>query len=300
MEFFQYIKNKIIPGRILNLVHFILEPPKYKELRQAVLDLYSSKKEIINEPEIQEGLNYLKRNKFTAYPYRWALKYDNLFPEVLWDPENQSFYTLFYGKKMYFPKRYSKKEIIWITRSILKEQDSCSPHLYLTPGFQPDQNSIVVDAGVAEGNFALSVIEKAKCLFLIECDHDWMESLRLTFAPWKNKVHFIEKYLSDSESETTISIDALIKPENDESYFIKMDIEGYEKKALRGMKNLIATNSGIKLDVCTYHHHNDFSDIQTILKEYDFDFEASKSRILYYHPGEIPEFRKALIRAWRK
>jgi len=97
------------------------------------------------------------------------------------------------GNECIFQNVLPKTQVIWIFRSINKEQDNQSPHLYLTAEFQVDINSIVVDAGVAEGNFALSVVEKAKILYLIECDTEWMEALRLTFAPWKEKVVFCWK-----------------------------------------------------------------------------------------------------------
>jgi len=156
---------------------------------------------------------------------------------------------------------------------------------------------VVIDAGVAEGNFALSVVDKAKRLYLIECEAEWVEALKLTFAPWKEKVIFVEKYMSDSEGDLMVSIDSLLKPFANEKYFIKMDIEGYEQKALAGMKNLVASGNAIKMAVCTYHQPYALQEISTILGDYGFECQVSKGFVLFFQPGEVPSFRKVLIRA---
>jgi hypothetical protein len=289
--------QKIAPASLQLYIRFLLEPKMLKERRKAVLKHYISLEISTSVPEIKEGLKYLRHNKFSAYPYYWTLKYDKWMPDVLWDESNHCFYIFYDGKKMFFPKRYSQKEVVWIVRSIYKEQDEKSPHLYLTPGFKIDEDSVVIDAGVAEGNFALSVVEKAKKLYLVECDPDWVEALRLTFAPWKEKVIIVQKLMSHSEGENTVSIDSLIGPIENANYFIKIDIEGYEQSALAGMKSLVASGKQIKMDICTYHKVNDINDFQLILKEYGFKLEVSDSYILFGWPGDVPEFRKVLIRA---
>ncbi len=293
----QRIWQRITPAYIVFFVRFLMQPKSYKLRRKATLEYYNGQKRSNLAPEVLEGLNFLKCHKYSAFPYKWTLKYDNLKPEVFFDEESKSFYNLFEGKKMYFPKQFSRSQVIWAVRSILKEQDNKSPHRYLTNDFQIEPDSIIVDAGVAEGNFALTVVENAKRLFLIECDQNWMNALKLTFAPWKDKVVFIEKYLSDKFGETTTSIDTIVIPEKGEKYFIKMDIEGYEKQALLGMKSLVESGNHLKLDVCTYHHPNDQVEIAEIVKSYGFKWHVSKGFVLYSQPDEVPTFRKVLIRA---
>lgn len=200
MSIWQRTWRKVMPRRVLSLVSFIFEPKRLKERRLAVLNHFKTADPELLEPEIREGLNYLKSNKYASFPFNWTKKYDNYFPKVYRDEEHQRLYVFFEGKRMYFPKRITEKEVIWAMRLIYREQDSESPHLYLTADFQVEPDSIVVDAGVAEGNFALSVVEKAKKLILIECDEEWMEALKLTFAPWKEKVIFVEKFVSDIDS----------------------------------------------------------------------------------------------------
>jgi hypothetical protein len=288
------------PNFLLTFVRFLMEPESLKKQRKAVLEHFSKLDKKSLPPEIREGLAFLKYHKYTPFPYKWTQKYDNLLPEVFFDEANQAFYAMFEGKKMYFPKRYSRTKVIWAMRSILKEQDAVSPHLYLTSNFQVEPGSIIIDAGVAEGNFALSVVEKAKQLILIECENEWMEALKLTFEPWKEKVVFVEKYMSDKPGDTTVSIDSLVNPERGNNYFIKMDIEGYEKLALSGMTKLLASGNPIKMNVCTYHHPNDFIDIKAILESFGFSCQVSEGYVLFFQPGEEPSFRKVLIRAGKK
>lgn len=289
--------QKVAPQKLLLFIRFLLEPAHYKVKRKRVLEFYSHQK-LKNEPkEIVEGVKFLKFHKYTPLPYKWTLRYENYLPEVFHDPANNRFYTLLFGKRLYFPKTFTKTMVIWGTRSILKEQDLHSPHLYLTETFNVDEGSIVVDGGVAEGNFALSVVEKAKHLYLIECDPEWIETLKLTFAPWKNKVTFVSKFLSGTNSENSVTIDSLITPKENEKYFIKLDIEGYEKEALKGMDNLIATAANIKMDICTYHYKDDLPEIERIMKEKGFQYEVSNGYLLYFQEGDEPAFRKALLRA---
>jgi hypothetical protein len=292
--------QKIAPNFLLVLVRFILEPKSYKKRRKKVLAHFRNVNHSTLPSEIREGLNYLRWHKYSPFPYKWTKKYDNLLPEVYFDEDHKCLYALYEGKKMYFPERFTRDYVIWAVRTILKEQDNQSPHLYLNDDFQVDPGSIVIDAGVAEGNFALSVVEKAKRLYLIECEKEWIEALKLTFAPWKEKVVFVEKYMSDTQSDTTISIDTLLSPETGKSYFIKLDIEGYEQKALSGMKNLVAGGNHLKMIVCTYHHPNDLNEIDAILKSYGFASKVSDSYVLYFQEGEEPSFRKALLRAEKK
>jgi hypothetical protein len=76
-----------------------------------------------------------------------------------------------------------------------------------------------------------------------------------------------------------------------------MDIEGFEQKALNGMKKLAATGCSVKMNICTYHHPNDLTKIKTILNDYSFKYQVSDGYVLYFQTGEEPSFRKVLIRA---
>lgn len=288
--------HKIFPTWLVLFVRFILEPKGYKLRRKAVLKLYE-KSDLLKDPVIREGIRFLKSHKFTTFPFKWALKYDNLLPEVYFDETHGMFYVEYCGHKLYYPKGYSRMRAIWATRSILKEQDPQSSHLYLTSDFYVEPDSIVVDAGVAEGNFALSIIDKVKRLYLIECDPTWVETLKVTFAPWKEKVVFVEKYLSDMDDNQFVTIDYLVKAIEGEKYFVKMDVEGFEKQSLAGMKQLLTVATNIKLDICTYHFEDDLVQIGSIMDNYGCKYHVSDGYVLFSQQNETPTFRKTLIRA---
>jgi hypothetical protein len=289
--------QRLAPGFILSFVRFILEPTDYRDRRKAVLDFYKNIPGKELAPEIREGLKYLRWNKYTPFPYYWAKKYENILPDVLIDEGNKHLFVMYEGKRMYFPSGFSKSAVTWSVRAARREQDPLSPHLYLTGDFQPDPDSVIIDAGVAEGNFALSVVERAKRLYLIECDPGWMEALRLTFEPWKGKVVLVEKFMSDSPGETTTSIDHLLEDGEQGPVFIKLDIEGFEQKAIHGMDKLLKSGRPVKMDVCTYHHPGDFTEIKALLEDRGFTCSPTEGSVLFFHKGEEPSFRKVLIRA---
>ncbi len=155
---------------------------------------------------------------------------------------------------------------------------------------------VVIDAGVAEGNFALSVIDKVSKIYLVECDNDWNEALRYTFAPYKDKVVFVNKFLSDKVDDTDISIDSLL--EGNKVDAIKMDIEGAEISALIGAEKTILSNPNIKIAACSYHKHNDEILIRALMEHFGLKTTSSKGYMLFIYDDDFyknPEFRRGLV-----
>lgn len=56
----------------------------------------------------------------------------------------------------------NEKEVAAYYKSVLMEQDEDSPHKYLTKDFNVENSDVVVDVGVAEGNFSLDIIDRVK------------------------------------------------------------------------------------------------------------------------------------------
>lgn len=298
MKFLKKILLLVFPDRIILQVRLILAPKDKRVKRKSVLKNYKNADS--TKPEIQEALKYLRNRPFSSFPYFWSLKYENFTPEIFTDQQSGFCFINFKGKKLYFPKKFSHQQIIWTTRSILREQDPLSAHLYLTSDFNINENSILIDAGVAEGSFPLENIEKVKQLYLIECDPMWVEALKHTFRPWKDKVVIFEKFLSDKSENNNIAIDSFIYPTSFDNYFIKLDIEGYELKALAGMENLLRRTNNIKLNICTYHRPTDAQNIASMLETFNFTYHFSNGFILFSFNNEIPTFRKGLLRAEKK
>lgn len=295
MATFKYIWQKNAPLCLQNRIKIYTDSPANKRKRKSYLDFLKQKSGLTDEEK--QASQYFKNHPFTPFPFGWAGKYDRLTPEVYFDDFHSCFYVFFENKKLYFPKNYSKKQVVWTIRSIYREQDSHSAHRYLTDNFQPHDNSIMIDGGVAEGSLSLSLIEKVKKLYLIECEKNWIEALQLTFEPWKEKVEIVGKYLSDKTDEHNITIDSILEADENEKYFIKLDVEGYEKLTLKGMNRFFAKVRDLKMCVCTYHYENDAAELEKILKNRGMSCEFSESSLLFSMHSEIPSFRKALIRA---
>ena len=205
------------------------------------------------------------------------------------------------GKKIYYSRSYTSKiEVVESYRLILQEQDEKSPHCYVSGGqFDVDDGSIVVDAGVAEGNFSVDNINKCRKLILVECDKRWNEALRITFHREiaDGKVTIINKKLGAVSNNDTITLDELYDLFGSID-FVKMDIEGAEQDAIRGGRKLIKESKNLKMAVCTYHTPNVFQETKHLLID-DFLLHVTYGYMVLnpMFGWKPPYFRRGMIRA---
>lgn len=270
-----------------------------KQLPIAIQNYYAGLPETPSE-EIQTVLNYLKSNPIAVFPYQFQNEYIADDIEVFVDQKNGLPYVLHDGKKLYFKKRWGKKKIQNLYNLLSKEQDVRSPHRYLTEQFKFEDGEIFIDAGVAEGNFALSVVEKASRLILFEADKEWIEPLNATFEPWKDKVEIVHKFVSDITDPTNTTIDDFISPCKT-SMFLKIDVEGAESRLLSGCKRIIAEQKPLKVAICTYHKQNDEKEFSTLLAQNDLQSTHSDGFMLFFYDKKMkaPYLRRGLLRAVR-
>ena len=259
-----------------------------------------SRYENTSNEEIKDILRYLKNHPLQVFNYEFTSKYKNKKYDILYDEQAKLFYTFFENKRMYFARSFDSEEKARdYYRQIMLEQDIESPHRYLYEDFQVNENAVVVDAGVAEGNFALSVIEKVKKIYLFESDPEWIEALKYTFEPYSDKVVIVNKYLSNYVDASTVSIDAFVSEEQID--FMKLDIEGEEYYALEGAKNIISSSTQMQCVVCTYHKEFDYMALSQLLREFGFQTETSKGFMWFPSDRnsiyELPTLRRGLLRA---
>ncbi|MDR1323279.1 MAG: FkbM family methyltransferase [Candidatus Margulisbacteria bacterium] len=229
------------------------------------------------------------------FPYSFTKKYKPNNILVFYDDNCGLNYVLYENKRMYFPRDWDKCSIQSYYSFLLAEQDASSPHLYLTDNFQVQPCDVVVDVGTAEGNFALSVVEKAKKLYLFETEKQWLKPLKETFAPWRDKVVIVNKYVSDQTKNNCVKLDDFFKA--GKINFLKADIEGAELQMLDGAEHLLAAAKNLKIVLCTYHKQRDAELFKKILTASGFQTEFSKGYMIVPLEFAPPYLRRGLIRA---
>jgi hypothetical protein len=298
------VLKKTMPG-------FVAQWKRYKESKEKQ-KLNNLKGDIINyleslpsedmTGEYQEVIDYLKQHPLSVFPYAYAEKYNSGDVVVYLDAEKKMRYILQGGKRLYFKKGWDEKQVQICYNWLLMEQDSLSPHRYETAGFHVSEGDVVVDAGVAEGNFALSVIEKVKKIYLFETDETWIAALEATFAPWKEKVVIVNKYVSDNNNGNCVTLDAFFG--NEKVDFIKADIEGAELQLIAGASAMLSGQTPMKVILCAYHRHDDAEVLNQMLAEKGFRTEFSRGYMFFYYEMydklKPPYLRRGLVRGVKK
>lgn len=235
--------------------------------------------------EIQQILQYVSEYGLGVFNYSFTKTYQNMEIVPLFDEEQSMYYVIYRGKKMYLSKNFdTEKKVIDYCRWLALEQDKDSPHKYFDADFKLNQEAVVLDAGVAEGNFALDIIDTVSKIYLVETDHNWIEALKKTFEPYKEKVVLIHKFLTDYSDEEHITIDEILGENHID--FVKMDIEGSEESALRGAKKTLERNEEMMLDICAYHTEDAEKKIVELLKKSNFQTSHSKGYMVF----DLPEY----------
>jgi hypothetical protein len=267
---------------------------KNRRMKQDFLTYAAQLKELDNPARAL--IPYIQKNGITTFPYSDM----NLqFPiEVKTDKKLKLDYAIFEGKKLYFKAQTTKKANKAYLIGLMNEQLPHSPHRYLARDFNVDENTILADVGCAEGNFSLSVVERVKKIYLFESDPDWIPSLEATFAPWKEKVHIINAFVSDQSNPCHISIDEFFK---DKAWpnFLKLDVEGYESAVLAGASQLLA-QAHLQVAMCTYHQLGDDYTFEQYFKARNFKTSFSDRWMFFLgdvHGFKAPFLRKGVLRS---
>jgi Methyltransferase FkbM domain len=269
-------------------------------LRNKILNYFTSLPENEVNDEQKEVLKYLENNKIRIFPYPFHNNYSPEKIEVMYDRENDMRYVLQEGKRLYFKKRWNEKRIRRSYCDLMREQDPDSPHRYLTDSFTIGKDDVLADIGAAEGNFSLAVIENIRKVYLFEYDPEWIEALRATFAPWSEKVEIINRYVSDHNDASHIRFDTFFENKKDVT-FLKIDVDGAESVVLNSCNDVFNAHESFKIALCTYHKNNDEKDFTLLLNDYRFRIGPSKGYMINYYDKKMkaPYLRRGLIRAVR-
>ena len=228
------------------------------------------------------------------YPYIKTLPSESI--QVFFDNNKGLFFVIHEGKRLYFKKELNTEDKVRNTYyCVYIEQHKESPHCYLNEQFNI-KGGVMLDVGAAEGLLGLMLIEKLDKLYIFESEEEWIDALRATFDPWKEKVVIVNKYVSDKNEGNYITLDAIIKDEVIE--LIKIDVEGAEQEILSGASDTLKKTK--KLCICTYHKNRDEIVLNEYLKKIGWITSFSNNYMLFTYSKLCPPyFRKCLIRAER-
>jgi hypothetical protein len=239
------------------------------------------------ETELNNTLKFIGQHGLRSCPGNFSLKYDDFVPEVFRDTHS---FVMHHGKKLYFPQTFTDVAVKKLYKSLIVEQDPESAHRY-TNEEDDFQNAIMFDIGGAEGILTLENIEQLKYAIIVECENEWIEALKLTFAPYSDKVTLVHRFIDDHESPTSTTLNTLGHDFRNEKIFLKMDVEGFEQKALEAAKELLINNDCIAA-ICTYHNPSHPASIKAFFENLGYTASFSKGHLYWAN-----RLSKALIRA---
>ena len=290
MSFFFQLYRVLVPKPVRTKILL-------NSLRKKIPQFHEADPLFISDPERKEVVEFIKQQGVKIFPYSFTSKYDQSKVEVFVDSQSGLKYVLMGSKRLYFKRRWSVSRIQRSFYDLSMEQDEKSPHRYLSDDFNISAGDVVADFGAAEGNFSLSIIENAKKVYLFESDPEWIEALEKTFEPWRDKVEVVAKFVSDIDDQQHCTGDEFFS--NKELNFLKIDVDGGERKLLKGFKKILERNSNIKVALCTYHQHDDEKEFAELLVGKGFFVNPSYGFMIFHYDKKLqaPYIRRALLRA---
>lgn len=272
----QLVEQMQIPPSCIRHVEYpipFLEKAFFERYREELAD-----RRKCGSKELREVVDFVSGNGVRMYCYPFYDEYMEQDALVSYDGDRGLYYGMCFGRRMYLARKYDtpRKAGLYFQYACM-EQDARSPHRYITEHFPIGKGEVGIDIGAAEGIFALQVIDDVGHIYLIEAEADWCEALEATFCKDRDKVTIIQGYVSDTDQNGNLSLDTLF--EGQKIDFIKMDIEGAERKALQGARRLVEKCMP-KMAVCTYHNAEDERVIRAWL-------EAAGSYAVTSSPGYV-------------
>ena len=252
-----------------------------------------------------EEIEFLKQEGWAAFPYPQTGRLASV--ESGRDSGKGLPFVVHRGKRLYFPGSWSAQRAETAYRGYVESEGILgggfrrkSPHQYQTEDCCVEEGDVVVDIGAAEGLFALDVVEKAKRMYLFECDPAWNDALAATFAPFASTVRIVNKRVGATDSRDGVRLDTFLKNETGERFFIKADIEGAEVAVVEASRKWLERES-VRLCCCAYHRQDDAERLERLLNGIRYRTEFSDGYMLFSRDPvqKRPYFRRGVIRAWK-
>lgn len=220
---------------------------------------------------------YIVNHGDAHHLFMFAPEYDNFNAEIVYDKDCGLIYAVLPGsnKRLYFKHGMSESKVKSMLKALMMEQDYRSPHRYFD-NIEEFKHKILLDIGAAEGILSLMAIEQVEHIYLFECENCWIEALQKTFEPWKEKVTIVPKYVGEHDDDSTVTLDAFFHDRPHQNLFVKMDIEGMERKALAGSVELFSEIGNVDFSICTYHERDDYKVISSFLNKFGCHYKNQK------------------------
>ncbi len=293
-------------NKLKNRINAKIEGYRWLLLERSIKILYRNS----HDAEIIELRDNIKKYGIRPFLGDFTQKYENFHVEVMREEDKGCFWVMHNHERLFFPRHSSEQGAATAYMKLCREQDIESPHRYLKD-YSTLRDCYVVEAGAAEGSFSLdALINGCKKVYICECNHGWIEPLTKTFSKYGDKVSIMQKYVASSDTENTITIDSIFHQavDNDgfsiehDKIFIKMDIEGMEEEAIKGMQYVLKNAKHIELSICAYHKQTDEKMIRSYFPENEWVIETSPSYMLfpYDKKQKKPYFRRGILRIKRR
>ncbi len=235
--------------------------------------------------------------------YNRAISLKEHIDEYIWLYENLHDYR---SKKILFAilNNWYKFDFETLNSSIERNY----PHYFDLDLVKCDENEVIVDLGAYTGDSILEYInyygtDNYKKVYCYEITDESFITLQNNLSYYPN-IEFKNKAISnideklyihksvvddsanvvDNNGEMEIEATTIDNDIDDKITLIKMDIEGYEQKALMGCKNHII-NEHPKLLISVYHNHEDLWKIPTMIEEI---YPGYKFYLRYYGNNIFP------------
>ncbi len=293
-------------GKTLNRLKYIKQKlkntPRY-QLTERVREFIATSHETkFTEAEKKAVLRFLSNNLVEIFNYSFSVNYHFRRTKIYKDAAlNDLRYVITnQGKKLYFRRNLTDNQIREGYNNLCLEQDTQSPHYYDFEDLGINGQTILADIGSAEGNFSLSVVEKVKKIYLFETEDSWMEPLQATFKPWSDKIEIIKKYVSDSNTSMTVTLDSFFKDKEIPNLY-KIDVEGAEESVVKGGETIFANDIPKKILLCTYHKNGDFEKFTEWMHTKGYRTSSPEGYVFFHledanYSSVAPfDFRKGLI-----
>jgi len=237
--------------------------------------------------------SYYKNGGRSPFPYSIEKEFNVNDVIILYDDLP---YILHNNRKLFFPRNFNATKIQKLYIGLNVEQHKDCPHCYTQNGFSIQKGTTLLDIGCADGMFSLDNIENVEQLILFETRESWIEALKKTFEPWKEKVEIVNAFVSDNNSKKNVTIDSCSFKKSDH-FFLKIDVEGAEEKVLSGASRFLTNQESIQIAIATYHYANDYINIESILSQYNFETTPTDGYILFYYDTTItsPFLRRCIL-----